>query len=425
MKELIRGQRARLIDLGIDGPFEAEVVVDIPGVEVDVCAFGLDRAERLSDDRYMVFDNQPQSPCGAVRLLAQRNEATRFRIDLPGLPAAIERLAIAAVTTSVPLRQCRACELALSMGGEVRARFVLPPAQLAEERALIVAEVYPKDGQWRLCATGQGFDGGLEALVRHFGGTVEEIASTPAPAPPVVVPEGSRVSLEKKVAKAPHLVSLAKTAETTLLAYRLTKVVARVALVLDASGSMNWQYAKGRIQELIDRMVPLALHFDDDGTLECWAYASRVRALPAATVENCRRYVDEADGGWRRWMKEVRPLTNNEPTVIAAIVAALGASPLPVYVLFVTDGGVTKNREIARLIVDAARLPIFWQFVGIGGRDYGILERLDTMQGRLVDNAGFFSIDDLQTVAAQDFYDRLLREFPQWLDAARRASVIG
>jgi hypothetical protein len=272
---------------------------------------------------------------------------------------------------------------------------------------------------------GSGLRRGLAALVRHFGGTVEEIASAPAPAPPVVVPEGSRVSLEKKIAKAPHLVSLAKTAETTLLAYRLTKVVARVALVLDASGSMNWQYAKGRIQDLIDRMVPLALHFDDDGALECWAYASRVRALPAATVENCRRYVDEADGGWRRWMKEIRPLTNNEPTVIAAIIAALGASPLPVYVLFVTDGGVTKNREIARLIVDAARLPIFWQFVGIGGRDYGILERLDTMQGRMVDNAGFFSIDDLQTVAAQDFYDRLLREFPQWLDAARRASVIG
>jgi hypothetical protein len=32
----------------------------------------------------------------------------------------------------------------------------------------------------------------------------------------------------------------------------------------------------------------------------------------------------------------------------------------------------------------AVKLPIFWQFVGLGGRSYGILKDLDNMTGRLI-----------------------------------------
>ena len=34
--------------------------------------------------------------------------------------------------------------------------------------------------------------------------------------------------------------------------------------------------------------------------------------------------------------------------------------------------------------------------MGLGGRNYGILEKLNTMSGRVVDNCGFFAIDDLR-----------------------------
>ena len=42
-------------------------------------------------------------------------------------------------------------------------------AELSGETALILAELYLKD-EWRLAAVGQGFQGGLEALLEHFGG---------------------------------------------------------------------------------------------------------------------------------------------------------------------------------------------------------------------------------------------------------------
>jgi len=68
MRALVRGERIRLADLGIGGPFDAEVALALPGAEADLSVRGLDEAGRLSDDRYLIFYNQPASPCGAVRL---------------------------------------------------------------------------------------------------------------------------------------------------------------------------------------------------------------------------------------------------------------------------------------------------------------------------------------------------------------------
>lgn len=56
--------------------------------------------------------------------------------------------------------------------------------------------------------------------------------------------------------------------------------------------------------------------------------------------------------------------------------------------------------------------------------DYGLLQNLDTMAGRQVDNAGFFSVDDIDTLTDADPYDRLLSEFPDWLRAVRSAGIV-
>lgn len=42
-----------------------------------------------------------------------------------------------------------------------------------------------------------------------------------------------------------------------------------------------------------------------------------------------------------------------------------------------------------QILTACANLPIFWQFVGVGGSNYGVLEKLDTMTGRVVDNCNF------------------------------------
>ena len=72
----------------------------------------------------------------------------------------------------------------------------------------------------------------------------------------------------------------------------------------------------------------------------------------------------------------------------------------------------------------ASSQPIFWQFVGIGGRNYGLLEKLDTMEGRVVDNCNFFQIDHIDSMSEATLYDLLLQEFPIWLKEATHKNIL-
>lgn len=62
--------------------------------------------------------------------------------------------------------------------------------------------------------------------------------------------------------------------------------------------------------------------------------------------------------------------------------------------------------------------------MGVGGNHYSILENLDNMDGRVVDNANFFAIDDFDKVANDELYERLLKEFPSWLKSAKAKGII-
>ncbi|MBK8185580.1 MAG: VWA domain-containing protein [Candidatus Competibacteraceae bacterium] len=68
--------------------------------------------------------------------------------------------------------------------------------------------------------------------------------------------------------------------------------------------------------------------------------------------------------------------------------------------------------------------PVFIQFVGIGKEDFPFLRKLDELPGRLIDNAGFMSINDLDGIQDAELYDRLLNEFPRWLTKAREKRIL-
>ncbi|MDQ0605722.1 hypothetical protein QF037_010155 [Streptomyces canus] len=100
----------------------------------------------------------------------------------------------------------------------------------------------------------------------------------------------------------------------------------------------------------------------------------------------------------------------------------------PALVVFQTDGGPTSRIAAERYLCKAARLPLFWQFVGFGDpedNEFAFLRRLDTLAvpaTRVVDSAGFFHAGrNPQAVDDQLLYDRLLNEFPTWLTDAHAA----
>ncbi|MFL2450409.1 VWA domain-containing protein, partial [Bacillus thuringiensis] len=90
---------------------------------------------------------------------------------------------------------------------------------------------------------------------------------------------------------------------------------------------------------------------------------------------------------------------------------------LPTLVFFMTDGANHwDDREPAKeYLKEISDKPIFWQFVGIGRSSMPFLEALDTMEGRVVDNANFFRAEDIQNIPYSGLLDKILNEYPSWL----------
>ncbi|WP_405731449.1 TerD family protein [Streptomyces sp. NBC_00028] len=183
-REFQRGHKAKVSDLTAGTDLYVGVQITGPGLSFDISCFGLDADERLSDDRYFVFFNQPKSPEESIQLLgAQAGDTESFRITLDRVPAQIQKLSFTATIDGAgQMSQVAPGYLRIVAGGEEVARYSFNGSEFSTERAVMLGDFYLKD-VWRFAAVGQGFDGGLEALLKNFGGEVMEEEAPAAPAP--------------------------------------------------------------------------------------------------------------------------------------------------------------------------------------------------------------------------------------------------
>ncbi len=440
---LKRGMRDKL-DNHMNSAQKFKAVMKVKGASVyDFCCFGVDENDKLSDDRYMIFYNQTSSPNGEIIYIAE-NSGASFEISLPSLPRNVRKLVFTvSIDGSGTMGEIGIHEFSLIQNGAEALSLSLDGGNFQQEKAIITAEIYFKDS-WRINVIARGFNGGLADLLKSYGG--EEVSEqTAAPAPtydaaakntaampsmpeltplspkPVQSADTGKVSLEKKIERqAPQLVSLVKPLKVELDKRKLNTVKAHVALVMDMSGSMMKQYTNGTVQEIINKILPIAVQFDDDGELDFWYFGTETRKMPAVTLENYKTAVPDE---WQRLMFDLG-YGNNEVKVMRQVIDRYAFTKMPVYVIFITDGEVGNSSEIKKLMREASEKPIFWQFVGVSGKDYGVLKKLDTLKGRYVDNANFFALDDFRSVSTQELYSRLLNEFPLWLQAAKNKNMI-
>ncbi|MFI5770309.1 VWA domain-containing protein [Streptomyces sp. NPDC051658] len=431
--------------------------------DVDASALLLTRGGRVRSDEDFVFYNQPRHASGAVSHVGKRPGSDSLDVHLGALGPDVERVALCASADGGTFGQVPGLCLRLldSASGAELARFDIAAAT---ETALVGGELYRRDGGWKFRAVGQGYASGLAGLATDFGISVDEeqpaagsgsrpvTVPNPAPAPspdasPVHAGGGSRPRLTKGEENLPmemrERLSLRKQQVLVSLSkHGVPELRARVVLVLDASGSMGGLYRRGTVAGVTERMVAVAAQLDDDGEMQAWTFASNPARLPDLAVGDLPEWlrlhvrVGQTYGFGRR--KPPRGLVpgqidmravgiqNEEQKVIAEVRAFVRAHPVPdpTLVLFFSDGGVHRNQEIEQELRAAAEEPVFWQFVGLGSSQYGVLERFDTMPGRRVDNVGFFAVDDIERISDQELYDRVLSEFPSWLRAARQAGIL-
>ena len=441
---LLRGQRFKLEQVGVNSKLKLEVdMVLNSNLELDMSCFGVDENDNLSDDRYFIFYNQLSSPEGAIK---KENNKDTFYIDFSLLPKTIKKIILSiSIDGNGNIKEViNEGTIKFSNEKEVVANFNFKGQEYTTEKSIVLLEIYLKDNIWRSNIIASGFNGGLGDILRNYGG---EEAKPEEKIEPVIVnatpkevkkeiPKNEETEqikvnkgfLEKKkkvetivLEKAPHLIDLTKKVTVTLEKKNLQNVIAKVVVVLDRSGSMYRQYRDGDVQRAMNKLLPIALMFDDDGELDAWAFAQKSIHLSSINLDNINDYLINEKDGWNRW--DIGGV-NNEPVVMEDIIDMYKKSNQPVYIIFISDGGIYKKGPIKKLLIKSSSKPIFWQFVGIGGSDYGILEELDTMEKRVVDNANFFAIDNIDALSDEELYEKLLNEFPKWLKEAKDKNII-
>jgi hypothetical protein len=257
-----------------------------------------------------------------------------------------------------------------------------------------------------------------------------------------------------------RLVSLKKKAEAVLEFKGLGDQKFRVVAIIDISGSMSGLFANHVVQDTCNRYMGIVLNFDDNAAADIIAFGINAHDLGEISKDNfhdfaesiTRRHRFEGGTNYAPAMQMVvdkffpGALSNGNaasaqaekkglfgkmfggskaaapaPTTSAS---AIAQKPLPVYALFVTDGNNGDQTQAERIIRESAALPIFWQFVGVGREQFEFLRKLDDLKGRVVDNADFYPVADLDRVSDEELYENILGELPTWLSEVKAKGMI-
>lgn len=198
MKQFVRGQKSKLSSLTPATTLEVGVQLSFASfMPVKLTCFGVDIYNHLSDQSYFILYDQQRSPEGAVQAIGmQGDDQQRFRVDLARLPSSIRKLVFTATLEGAcTMGAVNSGYLRLLAQGREVARFPLRGADFKDEKAVILGELYFKS-VWRFAAVGQGFNGGLSALLEHFGAS--EAIIPPPPPPPQPRLSLGKITLEKK-----------------------------------------------------------------------------------------------------------------------------------------------------------------------------------------------------------------------------------
>lgn len=250
------------------------------------------------------------------------------------------------------------------------------------------------------------------------------------------------LSLDKIEQKAPGLLSLAKTAVDHIDKSGLNGQVAKVALVLDYSGSMGSTYRSGAMQRLAEKVLALGTQFDDDGAIDFFVFDSSAAHLGEITIDDYKGSVD-------RLTSSRRMGTTNYAAAFLAVRNHFGFAPPapakkglfggfkkaqpavnvgpanePVYALFLTDGAPDNKAAAISALTEVSTAPIFWKFLSIGSESMPFLQKLDDLTERFVDNADYQPVGDVDRISDNELFSKLLVEYPEWVKEVRSKGLI-
>jgi tellurium resistance protein TerD len=150
--------------------------------DIDASLFLLNSNEKLVSEQHFIFYNNPNSPDaeqsvqqrGDNRTGAGEGDDEIIDVNLKTIPQEIDKIAIAVTIHEAEKRHQNFGQVSNAFvrivncqNEEEVIRYDLTE-DFSVETALIMAEIYRKDGEWRMNAVGAGYEGGLQALVNRY-----------------------------------------------------------------------------------------------------------------------------------------------------------------------------------------------------------------------------------------------------------------
>ena len=212
--EVQRGTRGKLGEL-LNVAKPIQIFLETKGAAIyDYTCFGLDADEKLSDDRYMIFYNQKNSPRREIIFVEPD-----FEVKLDELPTTIDKLVFTvSIDGKGTMGEISFHKMTIAQFGKNILTCELGGKDFSAEKAIISLEIYRKGGVWRYGIVARGYNGGLSDLLRDFGG--EEIEVKPEveveiyrqKAEKISLKKGQKISLTKKNDDKPIIVENGWTA---------------------------------------------------------------------------------------------------------------------------------------------------------------------------------------------------------------------
>ncbi|GGW63246.1 transport-associated protein [Streptomyces xantholiticus] len=166
----------------------ARVAVDVAApVRLDVSGLLLTADGKVRSDDDFIFYNQPQGP-GVSYRSGGGTAPDAIVVDTAAVPPGIEKIVVTASPDAAGQTfQGIEPTATIRNGDDGSAIATFTPPRLGTETALVVVEIYLRNGVWKARAVGQGYANGLAGIATDFGVSVdEEPAAVPAPAAPPV-----------------------------------------------------------------------------------------------------------------------------------------------------------------------------------------------------------------------------------------------
>lgn len=226
------------------------------------------------------------------------------------------------------------------------------------------------------------------------------------------------ISLDKKVSLVKAITTRRKIPDGAVM---------QVKSCIDISGSMRGMFDRGVVQELVDRLLAVAVRFDDNQSIESYAFGSGAVMLEDIKPEHfgsyvTKKFLPQAGNSGHLWSgtnyaKALQLILNDgkadAPAPSGGFLSGLfgkkkevaASVSAPTYLMFITDGDTSDESASEKMLAALGEQNTYVQLIGIGPG----LNWLQKM-GDKYDHVGFVTLPNLSTMTDEQLYEELLTE---------------